>query len=189
MINNLDKLTVNQFIELVNGETSVLCTKGDHISAEALQLTRKDIIIQYLSIAYPDSINSLICETETLVKASISVALFNTCKNLISLGYMEETKEILNALGEQTSDKSDSWIEAKVSYLLEKEKRSLSELQAVESDIPNDAVRQFDEQTATLMAHFKFQINTMSMKASLYAHLVARYNREIKARNNALKYN
>ena len=46
---------------------------------------------------------------------------------------------------------------------------------------------QFDAQTAAIMAHFKFQIDPATIKATLYANLVARHNREIKAQMAALK--
>lgn len=39
------------------------------------------------------------------------------------------------------------------------------------------------------MAHFKFQIDPATIKATLYANLVARHNREIKALMAALRKN
>ena len=46
---------------------------------------------------------------------------------------------------------------------------------------------EMQRQSEIQMAHFKFQIDVSNMKATLYAHLVARFNREIKAHVEAFK--
>lgn len=51
-----------------------------------------------------------------------------------------------------------------------------------------DKIRaQFDALTAAIMAHFKFPIDPATIEATLYASLVARHNREIKAQMAAIK--
>jgi hypothetical protein len=55
-------------------------------------------------------------------------------------------------------------------------------------DITPDVIRtRFDEQSAALMAYYKFQIDTDTIKATVYAHLVARYHKEMKAKIAAMK--
>ena len=85
---------------------------------------------------------------------------------------------------------SDQRINAEVTSRLERAKRIVAKVEIKEPTKESDVSiirKSFDEQTAALMAHFKFQIDISTMKANLYAHLVSRFNREIKAQQAAMK--
>ncbi len=75
-------------------------------------------------------------------------------------------------------------------WQLAQSQRELQELEAENEKVnaEREKIRgHFDAQTATMMAHFKFQIDPDTIKATLYANLVARHNREIKAQMAAMR--
>ena len=78
---------------------------------------------------------------------------------------------------------SEQRLTAEIKSRLEHTIYSLKMLQedTIQNRQNHEIRKEFDSQTASLMAFFKFQIDTSSMTASLYAHLVARFQREIKA--------
>ena len=81
-----------------------------------------------------------------------------------------------------TSSMSDSRLKSEVTY---RYKRAESDIEREESEFDKQTPEQirmnFDSQTAALMARFHFQIDPTTMKATLYAQLVSRFNAEIKA--------
>lgn len=85
---------------------------------------------------------------------------------------------------------NDQRVTAEIKSRLE---RAKSTIEKIENESKKDKPgsinfrRVFDTQTAMLMAHFKFQIDTSTMKATVYAHLVDQHNREVKAMRAALK--
>lgn len=190
MIETLDRLTVAQFVDLLCGDVSVLLPKHEIASPEKLTIASRNIIFQYREIADISGVRSYIVTTEELMKAKMNVVFFTMCNNLVSLEKYEEAKDILSEYGINARTMTKTRLEAEIKYKLE---RARYEITQIEKDNEKDSQRnidirkEFDSQTASLMAHFKFQIDTNSMKASLYAHLVARFNREIKAQMEAMK--
>lgn len=190
MIKRLDELTIAQFIDIVAGDTSALSTEPDVSPAQLAEIMR-DIILEYKSIADPAGVKMYLAEHEQHIKARIAVQLFNICSNLLKLHQYDSVREIMSQADYNTSGQSEKWLAAKVASELERAKFNLSKIEdeanagTVHGAI--DVRRDFDEQTAAMMAYFKFQIDTSTMKANIYAHLVARHNREIKAQLKAMK--
>jgi hypothetical protein len=112
------------------------------------------------------------------------------CKNLSILGRYDHVREILREYGVHTDKMTDERVSAEITSRLERAKLTVREIedgQHKENSDTSHIRMEFDGQMAALMAHFKFQIEPTTMKATLYAHLVARYNREIKAKIAAMK--
>lgn len=83
---------------------------------------------------------------------------------------------------------TDQRVVAEVKSRLGRAKRDVAEIEQGKEETPEVNIRrEFDEQTAALIAYFKFQIDTETMKAPIYAHLVARYIRDLKVQKAALK--
>ena len=102
----------------------------------------------------------------------------------------ERAREVMIVYGINAQNMNNQRVAAEIKSRLERAKSKVAELQEKnDADTPTSEkiCKQFDEQTAALMAYFKFQIDTTSMKATVYAHLIARHNREIKAQIAALK--
>lgn len=189
MITKLEELTAAQFIDLVSGDTSVLHTRREIVSDVKMSDTIHSIVFEYRSIIDESGAKGYISRMGKLIKAKILVLIFKMCRNLVELKEYDRVKEVMTECGIKAYSMSDSRLVAEVNSRLERAKREVSIHEIKDEDTPDiaDIRKSFDEQTAAMMAHFKFQIDTSTMKATLYAHLVARFNREIKAQMEALK--
>lgn len=190
MIDKLEQLTVSQFVDLICGNTGVLCGKREIPNPAKVSEVTRNIVFEYRMIADESGAKSYLSYTEELIKAKMEVAIYTMCGNLVELGAHERVREIMVELGINAESMSDQRITAEVKYRLGRAKKSVEgiEKEAESEDAKKIDIRtEFDSQTAQLMAYYKFQIDTSTMKATVYAHLVARYNREIKAQLAAMK--
>ncbi len=189
MKKKLEELTVNQFIDLACGDMNVLIGKHEVVSDSRLAETARDIVLEYKGIVDPAGIKSYLSSAEDLVKAKISVVIFKMCRNLIDLNEHDSVREVLIEYGINAASMNDKRVAAEVKSRLERARSTVRKIEDENSRDESekfDIRREFDAQTAALMAHFKFQIDTSSMKASIYAQLIARHNREIKAQIAAI---
>lgn len=190
MKETLDQLTVAEFIELVCGDTSVLHDRNETVSPTNLAIAMRNIVFEYREIADLAGVKSYLSEIEELIKAKISVVIFTMCNNLVILKEHNRVREVLTEYGIKTESMTDTRVEAEVTSRLERAKSTVSRIEKENQNETQKTLnirRACDEQTATLMAYFKFQIDTSEMKATIYAHLIARHNKEIKAQRAAMK--
>lgn len=189
MKEKLGELTIGQFIDLVCGDTSVLAGKHEIVSESKTAIAMRNIVFEYKEIADLSGARTYLMTVEELIKAKISSVLFTMCNNLVNLREHERAREVLNVYGINANSMSDQRVTAEIKSRLERAKSTVTRIEneshSDNSDV-TDIRRMFDEQTASLMAYFRFQIDTSSMKATIYAHLVARHNREIKAKLAAM---
>lgn len=189
MIEKLEQLSIGQFIDLLCGETSVLTSKHEIVSDARVTAVMRNIIFEYKEIADIAGARNYLSSIEELIKAKISSALFSMCNNLVALGEYGRVREILTEYGINAKSMKDQRVEAETKSRLERAKSTIARIEEdshTEKNEDADIRRMFDEQTASMMAYFKFQIDTSIMKATVYAHLVSRYNREIKAQIAAM---
>lgn len=190
MIEHLNELTMAQFIDLSCGDTSVLLTKREVVSPAKVSKVVRNIVFEYRTITDEASAKSYISFTKDLIKAKTSVILFTMCHNLVNIGELDRAREVMNVYGINASSMSDQRVTAEVTSRLERAKSTVAKLEK-DNETANIELSEmrssFDTQTAALMAYFKFQIDISTMRAPLYAHLVARYNREVKAQLSAMK--
>lgn len=190
MKENLEDLTIGQFVELVCGDTSVLLKKHEKVSPAKLTIAMRNIVFEYRDIADLTGVKSYLSEIDELIKAKISVVIFTMCNNLVILKEYTRAREVMTEYGIKADSMNDLRVEAEVKSRLGRAKNTVTR---IEIENQNETIetfnirRAFDEQTAALMAYFKFQIDTSTMKATIYAHLVARHNKEIKAQMAAIK--
>lgn len=190
MKDKLEHLTINEFIDLVCGEVDVILSKHEIAGEDKKALITRNLIFEYKEIVDPASVKQYLSVAEDMIKARIEMTLFTMCSNLVDLNELERAREVMIVYGINARTMNTQRVAAEVKSRLERAKSKVAELQNEnDADTPtSEKIRkQFDEQTAALMAYFKFQIDTTSMKATVYAHLVARHNREIKAQIAALK--
>lgn len=189
MIDKLEKLTLSQFVDMVCGDTDVLLSRHEIANSNKIAIAVRDIVLEYREIADPGGVRSYLNRVEQWVKAKIDVIIFTMCLNLATFNQYDNVREILDSYGLSASGWNDGRVEGTVKAKLEQAKRELSTLEEENSntEIERNNIRaQFDTQTAALMAYFRFQIDPATIKASIYANLVARHNREIKAQMAAL---
>lgn len=189
MITKLEELTAAQFIDLVSGDKRVLLA-GREIASEAkLSNAMTTIVFEYRTIVDESGVNSYLTQLRSLIKSKAQVVIFKMCQNLIEVNRYDNVREILDDCGINAGRMSEQRLKAEVKSRLERAKSDVKKFEKDNEDIHDikDIRKTFDEQTAAMMAHYKFQIDTSTMKATLYAHLVARFNREVKAQMEALK--
>lgn len=188
MIEKLEQLTIGQFIDLVSGDTSVLGSKREILSPLKVAITMRNIVFEYKEIADNAGAKSYLARAEELIKARIGVIVFSMCKNLVTHKAYANAREVLKEYGIDTRKMNDERVSVEIDSRLARAKNAIERFESEADTSETSNIRRlFDEQTAALMAYFKFQIDTESMKAPIYAHLVARYNREIKAQIAAMK--
>lgn len=192
MIERLEQLTVSQFVDLVCGDTSVLIGKYEVVRPEKLAKATRSIVFEYKEIADSAGVRSFIRASGDYIKAKMSVSLYAICKNILLLGEYDRVREVLESTGLKSAKRfSDKRISAEVTSRYERAKAEIAKIDEARKneDVPElSKVRsEFDAQTAALMAYFKFQIDPDTMKATVYAHLVARHIREIKAKLSATR--
>lgn len=192
MIERLEQLTMSQFVDMLCGDTGVLL--GRHGAANPDKITNvvRSIVMEYRAIADPSGSDAYLRHAEDAAKAKMRVVVFTVCSNLVAFKQHGKAREVLLSLGMPASKWNDSRVAGTVKAKLEQARRELDTLNAEseESKEREKNVRaRFDTLTATLMAHFKFQIDPGTIRATLYANLVARYDREIKAQIAAMAKN
>lgn len=190
MIETLDKLTVAQFVDLICGDTRVIVDDNEVVHPNRLTYVIRNIVIEFREIADVSGVRVYLADIEDLVKARSSVIMFTMCENLIALHANSNAREVLEEYGIDTSRMTDERVAAEIASRLARAKSVVEKIEAETADKDDGATnirREFDEQTAALMAYFKFQIDETTMKATTYAHLIARHNKEIKTQLSALK--
>lgn len=190
MIEKLEQLTLSQFVDLVCGDTSVLHDKHEIVSSDKLAVATRNIVLEYRAIADPGGTNSYFKHVEDWIKAKMNVIIFTMCNNLATLKQYDRAREVLVAYGLSASGWNDGRVDGTIQARLAQAQRELDDLETENEKLTAEREKiraQFDAQTAAIMAHFKFQIDPATIKATLYANLVARHNREIKAQMAALK--
>ena len=187
MIERLEQLTMEQFIGMVSGNTDVLRGKHEIVAPDKLALAMRDIVMEYKEIADPTGAHEYLAKSENLAKAKIELSVYTMCDNLVSMGQPDRAREVLNECGINASPMDEQRLMAEIKSRIGRAKRTIHELESEDAEDVEDIRRSFDEQTAAMMSHYKFQINIATMKATVYAHLVARFNREVKAQIAAMK--
>lgn len=190
MKTKLEELTIGQFIDLVCGDTSVLKGKHEIVSQAKVVDALRNIVFEYKEITDQAGMRGYLSTVEELLKAKMTAVLFYMCNNLVALEEYDRLRDVLAEYGVHSGSMNDRRVVAEVTSQLERAKRTIAQINeeshSDKAEVTNIR-RTFDEQTAALMAYFKFQIDTNTMKATVYAHLIARHNREIKAQLASMK--
>ena len=190
MKEKLEQLTLSQFVDLVCGDTSVLLAHHEIGNPNKLAVATRNIVLEYRAIADPGGTGSYFKHVEDWIKAKMNVIIFTMCSNLVSLKQYGRAREVLVDYGLSASGWPDSRVDGPIQANLAQSQRELQDMEVENEKViaEREKIRaQFDAQTASIMAHFKFQVDPATIKATLYANLVARHNREVKAQMAAMK--
>ena len=177
-------------VQFVLTQPHVVLGKHEVCSPEKIAITVRNIIIEYHDIADPGDIAGFFRNIEEWIKARMRVILWTMVSNLVMFKDYDKARVVLDMYGLPSSLWNEKRIDGEVKSRLAKSQRLLEEVEAEREKQTEDIEKirsLFDGQTAALMAHFKFQIDTSTMRATIYAHLVARNNDEIKAMKKAMK--
>lgn len=190
MKTKLDQLTLEQFIDLTCGEVGVLLGAKEIPNPAKLATAMRNIVMEYRAIADPSGNSAYLRAVGDLVRSKLEIMLFTMCFNLATIGRHDLAKQVLADYGLNAAKWAESRVEGTITAKLEQAKRQMADLekQSKQGDTSAEAIRRdFGGLVAALMAHFRFQIDPATIKASLFAHLVARHNHDIKAQLAAAK--
>lgn len=189
MKQKLEELTIGQFVDLICGDASVLLGRHEIASPQRQAAAIRDIVFEYREFSDRAGAQSYLSNIEELIRNKVRMSIFSECLELVRIRKYETARNIMEQLGISVAKMSDERLTAEIKSQLARAKQAEARAKENSHGPDGDAAeirRSFDEQTAALIAFFKFQIDTETMKATIYALLVARYNREIKAQLAAM---
>lgn len=174
----LSELTMDEYIRILDGDTRLLRCSVDERSKAIGELQ-----YEFNNIASPKDTRLALAEAGDRAKLKTTVLLLSICKMLCACGAVGEVKGLLSELGINAQPLSVQAVDAVVTERL---KRANDELRRGNEE-HKSARSVYEKLTATLMSHFKFQIDLRSISASLYANLIAQCENEVKALMSAMK--
>lgn len=174
MKKELSRYTMAQFIDIACGDYSCIIA-----GTEKKERVAESLIAQYNDMSDPVSAKARLIDREKIARNECKIALLRIILNLINVyGAYQEVRDVLGVCGySHLLNRDDEKLKAKLEQMLRSEeflkKRMQEERQEENKDVSEEDIRNsFDEQTASLMAHFKFSINHEKISASVYANLV-----------------
>lgn len=178
----LEYITLEEFIAIMEGDISPIRPQLISMPTTERRHIVQKLALDYQAIADNAGVVRFLNKAKKEVIARMGVNIFTICKHLIVIGHVDDVKSILCEYGIRVDNMNEQRLKTEVEMQLARNKDALRRLED-DDDRANDCdIRhQFDMQTAALMAHFKFQIDTKTIKASVYAHLVSQYRAEVKA--------
>ena len=178
---------MSQYIDLVCGDLKVL--SPSMTSRKDAMKARRDIILEYQEICDPASAKGFVTEGRRMEQSKARHTVYTICLILLEGGHIDEVREIMTEMDPRCAKMTDSRLRAEVQSKSAKERLTLDKLKtesATDGDMDEGRIRlSYDRQTAALMSHFQFQIDPSVMKATVYASLVDRCTKELKARKEA----
>lgn len=178
----LSELTMDEYIRILDGDTRLLRCPVDERSKAIGELQ-----YEFNNIASPKDTRLALAEAGDRAKLKTTVLLLSICKMLCACGAVGEVKGLLSELGINAQPLSVQAVDAVVTERLKRANDELRRGNEDGIDEHKSARSVYEKLTATLMSHFKFQIDLRSISASLYANLIAQCENEIKALMSAMK--
>lgn len=118
MIERLNQITLNDFIELSCGNYACLLSGRGSVSESMLKEMASKLIIEYRSIVNPSGMQAMIMDKEDMVKERAKLLSLRICQTLVSLGFYDDVRQVLGQLNVDIRDMSDEQVISKLDYLL-----------------------------------------------------------------------
>lgn len=188
MIERLDELTMKQFIDMNCGKLDVLGSG----SPFELAVKREQLLVEYRAIVDNPGLMAMVTSHEFEIKAKGRVVLYKICRNLIDIKAYDEVRSILDIYGIHGEDNEK--IGTQISSLLKRSefeyKRILEHKDTeIAEPISEKSIRDgYAAEIASIMAYYKMPLDINNVSASVYAHLVAQANMEIRRKTEALNH-
>ena len=189
MIERLNQITLNDFIELSCGNYACLLSARGSVSESTLKEMASKLIIEYRSIVNPSGMQAMIMDKEDMVKERAKLLSLRICQTLVSLGFYDDVRQVLGQLNVDIRDMSDEQVISKLDYLLHsaifEQKRNeerRSEEHKGSKATPEQIRSSFDAEIAFLMTFFKMSIDSRVINAAVYANIVHQVEVDISIR-------
>lgn len=191
MKTRLDQFTMYEFIELLCGHTEVLSENDEKVMGCEILHAARDIVEKYKSIVDPSGSKAFVVRESRTSRRSIRIMFLRLCAAMLRLGAVEEVRGMLSEYGWDVDGRDAEYLsrkcEKEFKRLEAEEKREEDKKKPEEESEDSkseEAIRaRFSSEVAFLITYYKTPINIREMTADVYANIVARANREIKALN------
>ena len=94
MIERLNQITLNDFIELSCGNYACLLSDRGSVSESTLKEMTSKLIIEYRSIVNPSGMQAMIMDKEDMVKERAKLLSLRICQTLVSLGFYDDVRQM-----------------------------------------------------------------------------------------------
>lgn len=179
-------------------ETMLVCFRTADLCLKApLKEMASKLIIEYRSIVNPSGMQAMIMDKEDMVKERAKLLSLRICQTLVSLGFYDDVRQVLDQLNVDTRNMSDEQVISKIDYLLHsaifeqkrnEQKRNeerRSEEHKGSKATPEQIRSSFDAEIAFLMTFFKMSIDSRVINAAVYANIVHQADVEISIRKRS----
>jgi hypothetical protein len=192
MIERLNQISLNDFIELSCGNYACLLSDDKSASESKLKEIASKLTIEYRSIVNPSGMKAVIMDKEDIVKERAKLLSLRICQTLAALGFYDDVRQVLGQLNVDLRNMSDEQLISKLDYLLHSaifEQKRNEERRGEEHEgnkaAPEQIRSSFDTEIAFLMTFFKMSIDSRVINAAVYANIVHQADVEISIRKRS----
>ena len=190
----LDELCLAEFIDIAGGEYGGLAERvGLPASSEEVKKLASSLIVAYRGVADPVGMKMFVSEHGGDAKDRAKMVMYGLMKALVDNGEPDDIEEVRRVLveelgrsrcGRMSVDELSAFLSKEsrgVEFSVERKKAKKGA--ATEVHRSSDDVRLgFDAEIAWVMSHYKMNIDTRVVSASVYANLVKNAVDEVKRR-------
>lgn len=186
---SLDKLPMSRFIDMYNGDLTVLVKSGKSSIKELKEMSKK-LKNEYVEIIGGTGVLSDIMQKNEMLELTMYIRILDIADELTGAGKWSVVCEILQDLGYSLSPDNHDAIRLKVKSILATKKFQYDKLKAsIESDRKESKKDPdyFIKEMALVMTHFKMQIDKTKIMAKEYAYIVKRMSDEVTSSIRSMK--
>ena len=99
MIERLNQISLNDFIELSCGSYNCLLFDGEAATEEELKERATKLIVNYRNIVNPSGMKAMLLDKEDIVKERAKLLSLRICQTLVSINCYDDVREILLLFG------------------------------------------------------------------------------------------
>ena len=110
MIERLNQITLNDFIELSCGNYACLLSGREFVSESTLKEIASKLLIEYRSIVNPSNMKAMVMDKEDMLKERAKLLSLRICQALVSLGFYDDVRQVLGQLNVDTRNMSDEQV-------------------------------------------------------------------------------
>lgn len=175
MIERLNQLSLEKFIELSCGDYTILRSDDEVVPDAILEEQASRLLLEYKRIINPNGVRAMILEKEEYLKLAGKIFLLKLCESVCALEGYDDVRKILDTL--TYVNKADDQLEAYVKALLAEaeyqKKRNDFYRKEEQGTMKVDEIRaSFDIEIAFIMTYYKMPIDIRSTNAAVYANIV-----------------
>ena len=119
MIERLNQITLNDFIELSCGNYACLLSDREFVSESTLKEIASKLLIEYRSIVNPPNMKAMVMDKEDMLKERAKLLSLRICQTLVSLGFYDDVRQVLEQLNVDSRNMSDEQVTSTICFILQ----------------------------------------------------------------------